>query len=91
MLRGTLGGLSAGTVLFLAVLGALFIAFDSEAESPSGQAVSEAASSAAAGDSASASSQSMDDSKPSLEIVRPPMPDADESSGLTAGADGSSQ
>lgn len=80
MLRGALGGLTAGTVLSLAVLGALSIAFDSEA-----------ASSAAAGDSASASSQSTDDSKPSLEIVRPPMPAADESSGFTAGADGSSQ
>ena len=31
MLRGTLGGLTAGTVLFLAALGALSVALDSEA------------------------------------------------------------
>ena len=91
MLRGAIGGLTAGTALSLAVLAALSAAFDSLAKAPPGRSVSESVSGATAGDSAPASLQGMDDSRPSLEVVRPAFPVADESSGLAAGADGSSR
>ena len=91
MLRGVIGGLTVGTALSLVVLAALSAAFDSAAKAPAGRGVSESLFGVAAGDSALASSQGMDDSRPSLEVVRPAFPAADESSGLAAGADGSSQ
>ena len=81
MLRGTLGGLTAGTILSLVALGALSAAFDPAPEIFPGRAASQAS----GGDSAPASAPPFDDVNPSVEPVRPAMPAADESSGLAAG------